>query len=131
MTGDGQLLPERPRIQKVESPDTPIRSSAEVIFTRDHEMIRRWAEERRAQPATGEATGTGPATASVNDGGAGIRFNFPGTSLFRPITWDEWLSNFNEHDCAFVYDHGESRPLSTRYRIVKASDWEEFLEADR
>ena len=90
-------------------------------------MIKQWATERHATPATGEATGSGPATFKVNDGGAGIRFNFPGAGAFRPIGWDEWFENFDHHACAFVYDSDSSRPLSSRYRIVKAKDWEDLL----
>jgi hypothetical protein len=47
--------------------------------------------------------------------------------LFRPISWDEWLANFEVNQCAFVYDDAPSRPPSYRYRIVKADDWKEFL----
>jgi hypothetical protein len=109
------------------STDRPLRDSIDVVFTRDHEMIRSWAAARQAEPATGEATRSGPATVNVNDGGAGIRFNFPGVSAFRPIDWDEWLANFDLHACAFVYDNDPSKPLNSRYRIVKAEDWTEFL----
>jgi hypothetical protein len=46
---------------------------------------------------------------------------------FRPISWDEWFENFDHHACAFVYDSDSSRSLSSRYRIVKAEDWEDLL----
>ena len=82
-------------------------------------LIKQWATERHAAPATGEATGSGPATFKVNDGGAGIRFNFPGVGAFRPIGWEEWFENFEHHACAFVYDNDSSRPLSSRYRMSK------------
>lgn len=121
-----QLLPEETHAQLVKS-DDPSRPSTQVVFTRDHEQIRRWATERQAEPATGEATRSGPATVTVNDGGAGIRFNFPGAGAYRPISWDEWLENFDRHECAFVYDNDASPPLSGRYRIVKAKDWKDFL----
>ena len=120
MTYKGELLPEQPRIQKAESVDSRLRGSTDVVFTQDHELIRRWAAERQAEPATGEATSSGPATVDVKDGGAGIRFNFPGAGVFRPISWDEWLANFDLHQCAFVFDNDSSTPLSNRYRIVKA-----------
>ena len=126
MTFKGQLLPEQPSIQKVESVETRVRESTQVVFTRDHDVIRRWAEERQAEPATGEATVSGPATVQVNDGGAGIRFNFPGAGPFRPISWDEWFANFDRHECAFVYDTGLPAPQSHRYRIVKADDWKDI-----
>ena len=128
MTVKGQLLPEHPRIRSVASGDTPLGGSAEVVFTRDHDVIKRWAEERQAEPATGEATTSGPATVDVKDGGAGIRFNFPGTGAYRPIDWDEWLGNFDLHECAFVYDNDTSTPLSSRYRIVKAKEWEDLIK---
>ena len=72
--------------------------------TRDHQVIRQWARRHAAQPATGEATVSGPATAFVNDGDAGIRFNFPAVSRFRPISWEEWLENFDRFRLTFVYD---------------------------
>jgi hypothetical protein len=106
------------------------------VATRDHGVIRRWAARRRAEPATGEATASGPATADIQDGGAGIRFNFPGFARLRPITWEEWFDNFERHQLIFVYedhheeqpevyeDHSEAaEPLSPRYRIVKTEDW--------
>ena len=127
MTFNTQLLPEHPEIQNVQSADTPLRESAEVLFTRDHEFIRRWAAERQAEPATGEATNSGPATVNVTDGGAGIRFNFPGVAAFRPITWEEWFENFDGHECAFVCDNDGVTPQSNRYRIVKAEDWKRYL----
>ena len=57
-----------------------------------------------AEPATGEATASGPATLKVTDGGAGIRFNFPGIARFRPISWSEWFDNFDFHGLTFVFE---------------------------
>ena len=129
MKAQGQLLPEQKHFTTVHA-DTPIQSANEVMFTRDHEVIKQWAARRQAEPATGEATNSGPATVDVNDGGAGIRFNFPGMGLFRPITWDEWFGNFDQHELAFVYeDETPEGTLSNRYRIVKAADWKELLES--
>jgi hypothetical protein len=73
------------------------------MATRDHEVIRTWARRHGAEPATGEATPSGPATLKVNDGGVGIRFNFPGTGRFRPISWSEWLEHFDRNRLTFVY----------------------------
>lgn len=105
----------------------PFRGATQVVFTRDHELIKQWAEKRQATPATGEQTGSGPATFNVNDGGAGIRFNFPGTGSFRPISWEEWFENFDRHECAFVHDGSSSAPLNHSYRIVKANEWKNLL----
>ena len=91
------------------------------VATRDHDLIRTWARRRHAEPATGEATPSGPATAAIEDTGAGIRFNFPGSGRLRPISWDEWFANFDRHQLTFVYeDQSES---NATYRIVKTEDW--------
>jgi hypothetical protein len=127
MTGNRQSSPDQPPPRSVKAFENPIRGSSQVVFTRDHDVIQRWAAQRQAEPATGEATSTGPATYKVNDGGAGIRFNFPGAGLFRPISWNEWLTNFDVHQCAFVYESDDLRPPSNRYRIVKAAEWKELL----
>jgi hypothetical protein len=93
--------------------------------TRDHDVIRNWALRRHAEPATGEATPSGPATAAIKDEGAGIRFNFPGSGRLRPITWEEWFANFDRHQLTFVYeDHSET---NATYRIVKAEDWSDQI----
>jgi hypothetical protein len=91
-----------------------------AFATRDHDIIKDWAARRDAQPATGESTRTGQTTIDVNDGGAGIRFNFPGAARFRPIDWSEWLDNFDRHELMFLFDEVEGQPLSTRFRLVKA-----------
>lgn len=127
MTFKGELLPEHPHVQSVDSLDCAVDRSAEVVYTRNHDVIKRWATDRHAEPATGEATRSGPATVDVKDGGAGIRFNFPGMGAFRPISWDEWFTNFDRHGCAFVFDNDALSTPSNRYRIVKAKDWTDVL----
>lgn len=88
-----------------------------TAVTRDHDMIRQWARIRHAEPATGEATRSGPATIDVKDGGAGVRFNFPGAGRFRPITWDEWFENFDRYRLVFVYEEPLTDANNARYRI--------------
>ncbi|HEX5109791.1 MAG TPA: hypothetical protein VFV95_15170 [Vicinamibacterales bacterium] len=113
------LLPEDQPIVFIDAASEDRHAHAGVVATSDHELIRRWAGRRHAEPATGEATESGPATVSVNDHGAGVRFNFPGVSRFRPIEWDEWFRNFDAHALAFVYERDEpGRTLSNRYRLV-------------
>jgi hypothetical protein len=124
---EGPLLPQQTHVPDVNA-DTAVDTASKVLSTRDHQVIRQWAARRQAEPATGEATASGPATIDVKDGGAGIRFNFPGRGAYRPIAWDEWFQNFDAHGCAFVFDHDEpSTAPSSRYRIVKAADWKETI----
>lgn len=108
-------------------------SGTRALITSDHDMIRRWAARHSAEPATGEATVSGPATITVNDGGAGVRFNFPGAAFFRPITWDEWFDNFERHHLAFAFDE---EVADRAYEIWQAHggehgrDREDWFEAE-
>jgi Protein of unknown function (DUF2934) len=105
-----------------------------AIATRDHEVICRWAARHQAEPATGEATESGPATVHLHDEGAGIRFNFPGAGRFRPITWDEWFENFDRYRLTFVY---EEEIADRAYALWQAHggghghDRDDWLEAER
>ena len=120
------LLPEDQPIVLIDGGSEDRDAHIPVVATADHELIRRWARRRHAEPATGEATESGPATAaSVNDQGGGVRFNFPGVSRFRPIDWDEWFRNFDAHSLAFVYERDEpghgSPPDVAGHGIVHAA----------
>ena len=113
------LLPEEKPVRRVDASDAEKQEPGAVMATDDRELIREWAARRAAQPATGEATPSGPATVDVEDEGAGIRFNFPGAARFRPISWEEWFDNFTRHDLMFVYERDEpGQNPSARYRLV-------------
>lgn len=113
------LLPESGPIALIDADSEAHQTDILVVATRDHTLIRRWAERRHAEPATGEATESGPSTLSVNDDGTGIRFNFPGVGRFRPIEWDEWFRNFERHALVFVYERDEPHHSpSHRYRML-------------
>jgi hypothetical protein len=123
MSNDLPLLPETRKIPNVTRETRPKPGPA-VLSTRDHEVIREWAREVGAEPATGEATASGPATSlKVSDGGTGLRFNFPGVSPFRAVSWAEWFDHFNSHDLTFLYDNAEPGQVrSARFRIVPTRD---------
>lgn len=112
------LLPDDDPFRRLEQDDAR-GTSQEVAMTDDPDVIRQWAARHDAEPATGEATPSGPATVNVQDTGAGIRFNFPAAAPFRPITWDEWFRNFRQHDLMFVYETDvPGQPPRGRYRLV-------------
>ena len=125
--------PARSRKQKAPATDPPTRRvavtpdpDAPPVFwsTRDPKVIRKWAAIHEAEPATGEATSSGHRSSmSVDDGGSGLRFNFPGASRFREISWDEWFEHFGRHDLVFVCDDPEGAMLpGASYRLVRARD---------
>src|SRR3954452_22836941 len=114
------LLPDEEPVAVIDTGSEHDHDEISVVATQDPELIRRWAERRGAEPATGEATETGPGTVHVQDGDAGIRFNFPGVGRYRPIAWDEWLGNFVQHELIFVYERDTpGKTPSSRYRLIK------------
>jgi hypothetical protein len=131
METKGPLIPQQHRIPLVHGGADSQSGGPGTLATRDREVIRQWADRRQALPATGEQTSSGPkTTVEVNDGGAGIRFNFPGVSPFRGISWSEWFDHFERQDLTFVYEESEAGSTpSNRYRLVKASEWQSQFDA--
>jgi hypothetical protein len=123
MQDDRSLFPERQSIPSV-TRDTVADARATVLSTRDRQVIRDWAVAMGAEPATGEASESGPSSSmKVADGGSGLRFNFPGFGRFRVISWDEWFDHFNRHDLTFVFEQSEdAAALTARYRLVRTED---------
>jgi len=72
--------------------------------TTDHDEIRRWAEDRGAQPACVKGTG--------RKGDIGmLRLDFPGYSgedSLQPISWDDFFEKFDENGLALLYQEKTS-----------------------
>lgn len=68
------------------------------LATRNHDVIRRWAEERQAEPATVPDTAHG-------DRLGVLRFNFPGYGgeNLLSVSWAKWFKTFDERQLVFVY----------------------------
>lgn len=104
-------------------------AAAHLVGTCDECLVKAWAEHHGAEPATGEATASGPATVVVNDQGSGLRFNFPGASRFRAVTWEEWLAHLAGARLVFVFEIAP--PAGTQvgarfgafYRVLSRRDW--------
>ncbi|MFI6166565.1 hypothetical protein ACIBCN_07240 [Nocardia sp. NPDC051052] len=66
--------------------------------TRNHDIIRQWAERRGARPAT--------MPGSEYDGQLRVlRFDFPGYggAVLRPVDWDDWFAAFDAKHMHFRY----------------------------
>jgi len=89
--------------------------SGEAQQTTDHDVIRKWAEERGGKPATVRAT--------EENGHAGIlRIDFdpPDEGLDR-ISWDEFFEKFDEVGIAFLHqDRTKDGELSRFHKFVRA-----------
>ncbi|WP_458309406.1 hypothetical protein [Bradyrhizobium sp. 195] len=89
--------------------------SSEAQHTTNHDVIRKWAEERGGKPATVKAT--------EENGHAGIlRIDFdpPDEALDR-ISWDDFFEKFDDAGIAFLHqDRTKDGELSRFHKFVKA-----------
>jgi len=99
--------------QEIHGPDEHEERPGRSLVTTDHQVIRRWAEERGARPATVPGT--------EHDGRPGVlRFDFPGYGGgdLREISWDEWFTTFEERELNFIYqEHRKDGSPSNFFRL--------------
>jgi len=88
--------------QEVTSPEDEPERDGRSLATTSHDVIREWAEERDAVPATVDGT--------EHDGHLGVlRFDFGGDSdRLRHVEWEEWFETFDERRLNFIYQETRS-----------------------
>ncbi len=102
------------------------RSNAGSRILTDHDEIRRWAEERNANPACVRGTGR-----KKNDMGM-IRLDFPGYSGARSlqeVDWEDWFRQFDENNLALVVQDSTARGQRSNFnKIIGRETAEERAE---
>ena len=89
---------------------------AASFTTRDHDVIRTWAESRGGTPADVEGTGNG--------GGAGvlrIEFRDEGDRL-EDVGWDAFFATFDDSDVDFLYQERTSDGSISRFHKFVRTD---------
>jgi hypothetical protein len=84
--------------QEITSPEDDPERPGRSLATTNHEVIKRWAEERGATPATVEGTEHG-------DHLGVLRFDFGDgeSDRLRHVSWDEWFDTFDARKLNFIY----------------------------
>lgn len=85
------------------SPDEGADRDGQTLATRSHVVIRTWAEERGAKPAT--------APGSEHDEHVGVlRFDFPdyGGDGLEHVGWADWFEAFDQRELVFLYQERKS-----------------------
>jgi hypothetical protein len=97
--------------------ETKSATVAASFTTRDHDVIRAWAESRGGSPADVEGTGKG--------GGAGvlrIEFRDEGDRL-EDVGWEAFFATFDDSDVDFLYQERTSDGSVSRFhKFVRAND---------
>lgn len=92
--------------------------------THDHEVIRKWAEERGGKPAHVKST------AHKDDPGI-LRIDFPGYSgegSLEEISWETFFKKFDEHNLALVYEEKTSGGERSNFNKLVSRDSAEKKE---
>lgn len=101
------------RAKWMHSPDEHEDRPGQTLATRHHDVIRRWAEERGAKPAT--------VPGSEHNGRPGVlRFDFPGYGgqSLKETSWDEWFRTFDERHLVFLFqEHKADGKLSNFFQL--------------
>jgi hypothetical protein len=106
--------------QEVTSIDDEPERDGRSLVTTDHDVIRRWADERNGVPATVDGTEHG--------GRAGVlRIDFRGGAgdRLRHIGWDEWFGVFDERRLNFIYQETRSDGRQSNFFRLESPDRED------
>jgi len=93
-------------------PERPGRS----LVTSNHEVIKRWARERGAKPATIEGTERG-------DRPGVLTFDFPGWrsgGRLRQVSWADWFKTFDGRRLNFIYQEQMSDGRQSNFFRVES-----------
>lgn len=93
-----KLSPTTLRAAWVNEPGDAKGHDGETFATRSHEVIKRWANERDATPATVPGTEHG-------DHLGVLRLQFPGYGGkdLQSVSWEEWFKTFDDRKLVFLY----------------------------
>lgn len=85
--------------------------SGQTLATRNPDVIRRWAEERNAVPATTPGGDT--------ENPRVLRFDFPGYDReLQQVSWNAWLRTFEDRELVFLYqEHMKAGNQSNFFRL--------------
>jgi hypothetical protein len=85
--------------QVVNSPDEIPDEPGKSLVTVNHDVIRKWAEERGAVPAT-------PAGTEKGDRPGVLTFDFPplgDNDRLRHVSWEDWFRTFDQRGLNFIF----------------------------
>lgn len=102
----------------IDSPEDHEDRPGQSLATRNHAVIRQWAEERQAVPATVEST-------EREDSAGVLRLDFPGYGgqRLREISWEEWFRTFDERGLVFLFqEHKADGSMSNFFRLSRPDD---------
>jgi hypothetical protein len=98
------------RAKWIHSPEEHQDHQGQSLTTRSPDVIKAWAEVRKAVPATV------PGTEHGNHLGV-LRFNFPGYGgrPLQEVDWDQWMKTFTDRELVFVYQENKKDGTTSNF----------------
>jgi hypothetical protein len=113
--GSSRSAPSNVKYSKwIDSPDDHEDRNGQSLATRNHDVIRQWAESRNAMPAVvGDTEGRGAA------GVLRIDFEGYGGKRLRKVDWNDWFDTFDKRKLVFLYqEHKRDGSTSTFFKLA-------------
>jgi hypothetical protein len=105
--------------QEITSLDENPERAGRSLATTSHEVIRKWAEDRKGVPATVEGTEHG-------DHLGVLRFDFGGDSEnLRHVSWEEWFETFDARKLNFLYQEDRKDGNQSNFFRLESPDRED------
>jgi hypothetical protein len=105
--------------QEVTSPEQEPERPGRTLTTKNHDVIKRWAEARGAVPATVPGTEHG-------DQLGVLTFDFGGDDeRLRRVGWDEWFATFDARRLNFIYQEERSDGRQSNFFRLESPDRED------
>jgi hypothetical protein len=81
-----------------------------LLVTRSHEVIRKWADQRCAEPAIGKGV-------SRDEDSQVLRFRFEsgGSRVLKEVPWEEWFEIFDLRRLVFIFREDHQVGASNRF----------------
>lgn len=111
---DQMSRPARRYPKEIHPVDEQADPDGERLVTRSHHVIRRWAEERGALPATvagDRARGSSRCLALPVPGCGGRHL--------RRVSWDDWFATFEEEGLSFIFREKKPDGSRSNYFILE------------
>jgi hypothetical protein len=109
--------------QEIESTDEHEERPGRSLFPRDHDVIRQWAEERDATPAT--VPGSGPDKELLGVLRMLFRGDGDASDRLEEVSWEEWFKTFDARNLTFIYQEHRSDGRQSNFFRLDAPDRED------
>lgn len=114
----GELARSTERAKWIHAPDEQADHDGQTLATRSLAVIKAWADERGAKPATSPN--------GDQERPRVLRFDFPGyDKRLLPVSWEAWGRTFEERELVFLFQQKLSSGKQSNFFVLDSPDRED------